>query len=111
MQPLVNALARDGLVRLVSNRAHKRSPFVELTSRGKAIVDAIVHREAALRARLPMRVPKRDLRAAAEVLGAIRDALDSRVAPTVAAAVAGAAVRTGVARKTGRKERDRAGPG
>ena len=40
-QPLVNALLRDGLVRAVPNAAHKQSPLIELTARGRKEVARI----------------------------------------------------------------------
>src|SRR5687767_9467187 len=40
-QPLVNALLRDRLVRAVPNAAHKQSPLIELTPRGRREVARI----------------------------------------------------------------------
>ena len=40
-QPLVNGLLRDGLVRAIPNPAHRQSPLIELTARGRRLVARI----------------------------------------------------------------------
>lgn len=74
-QALVNRLRDQGLVELVENPAHRRSPLVRLTPRGKALVDEMTQREAELLEALGIHRPEADLRAAADVLRAIRERL------------------------------------
>jgi DNA-binding MarR family transcriptional regulator len=75
IQLLVHQLEADGLVDLRENIAHKRSRLVRLTPQGKAYLEAIYQREAALYATLALAVPEEALRATADVLSAVRDAL------------------------------------
>ena len=77
IQMLVNALRADGLVEPVDNPAHRRSPLVRLTGRGRAVVAAMLRREARLLAAMPVDVSERDLVRAARVLRGLREVLES----------------------------------
>jgi len=73
IQTLVNQLTAEGLVELSDNPAHKRSRLVRLTPQGKALVEAMNRREAALLSRLKIGIPEQDLRAASAVLRAVQE--------------------------------------
>jgi DNA-binding MarR family transcriptional regulator len=75
IQVLVDRLAELKLVRARPNPAHKRSPLIELTPEGRRRFAAMRRREHRALARSGLPVPDRDLRAAAEVLRALRDHL------------------------------------
>lgn len=75
VQALVNELAHEALVELVDNPAHKRSRLVQLTPRGKHVVDEMNRREAALLAQLEIPISEHEVRTAAEVLRGIRTVL------------------------------------
>ena len=76
IQPLVNALVKDGILEYGANPAHKRSPFVRLTSKGDAAVRRIVEIESAAREQLDLDVSPRALIAATSVLRRVRTALE-----------------------------------
>ncbi len=76
VQPLVNALVREGALAYVANPAHKRSPLVKLTPRGEKTVRHIVELESTLRARLKIDVPGQAMTAAADVLRRVRALLE-----------------------------------
>lgn len=77
IQALVSPLAEAGYLEFVDNPAHKRSPLVRVTRRGKEFVEAVNRREARLMARLERAVGDSDLRYAAAVLRALREALEA----------------------------------
>jgi DNA-binding MarR family transcriptional regulator len=77
VQTQVNRFAEKGLVELVANPAHRRSPLVRLTGKGKDFVDAVNRRETELYEKLGVDIPERDLRNAATVLRAVRELLES----------------------------------
>jgi DNA-binding MarR family transcriptional regulator len=70
-QPLVNALLRDGLVRAVPNAAHKQSPLIELTARGRKAVARIHAIESRGRGRVAVQISEVSLARSAAVLRAI----------------------------------------
>ncbi len=72
IQLLAKDLERDGYVERATNPAHRRSPLVRLTARGRRRAGAIEAREAALlrTGRLP--VGERELRAAGDTLRRVR---------------------------------------
>ena len=76
IQPLVNALVKDGILEYATNPAHKRSPLVRLTSKGNAAVRRIVAIESAARAQLDLDASPRALTAATNVLRRVRTALE-----------------------------------
>lgn len=77
IQSLVNRLVEKGHVEFIANPAHKRSKLVRLTTRGKALADAMGEREARVLRALEVEIPDRDLRAATRALQAVREALGS----------------------------------
>ena len=79
IQPLVNSLVREGLLQLAENPAHRRSPIVVLTPKGRRAIRRILETEDALRARLRLHVPARRLTAAAAVLRDVRLGLASQM--------------------------------
>jgi DNA-binding MarR family transcriptional regulator len=70
-QPLVNALLRDGLVRAVPNAAHRQSPLIELTVRGRAAVARIHAVEERGRRRVAVGISAISLARSAAVLRAV----------------------------------------
>jgi DNA-binding MarR family transcriptional regulator len=64
----VNRLARDGVLELVPNADHRRSPVVGLTERGRAQYEAIDERQMAWINRLARGIPRADLETALGVL-------------------------------------------
>jgi DNA-binding MarR family transcriptional regulator len=72
MQRLVNALASEGLVETVPNPAHKRSPFIRLSERGRTYLLTMLQREVGLVARMEVPFEGQRLRDTAEALQAIR---------------------------------------
>ena len=76
IQPLVNALVREGFLAYADNPAHKRSPLVKLTTKGDAAVRRIVKVEAAARERLDLNVSPQAVTAAVNVLQRVRTALE-----------------------------------
>jgi DNA-binding MarR family transcriptional regulator len=77
IQLLVNQLEAEDLVELTENIAHKRSRLVRLTSRGKAYLEAMYHREAAFFSTLNLTIPDESLGATTAVLDALHEALQS----------------------------------
>jgi DNA-binding MarR family transcriptional regulator len=64
----VGRLVRDGLIALVPNADHRRSPLVYLTQPGSATYSAIDRRQAAWVNRLAGRIGRADLETTARVL-------------------------------------------
>ena len=79
IQPLVNSLMREGLLDLVDNPAHRRSPLVVLTPAGRRASRRVIEAEAALLAQLRVDVPARRIAAAVAVLREVRLALTSQM--------------------------------
>lgn len=77
VQILVNQLAAAGHIEYVANPAHKRSPFVRLTPRGKKTVDAMNRHEARLLARADIGVSDKKMHEAAETLRIVRAFFES----------------------------------
>jgi len=72
IQTLINQLAEAGYVEFVENPAHKRSPFVHLTPRGKKTVGAMGRREQKLLSKSGVGVSDKKMREAAETLRDVR---------------------------------------
>ncbi len=77
IQTLANQLADAGYIEFVDNPAHKRSPFVCLTRRGKKAVDAMNRREHKLVTKSGVGVPDKKMREAAETLRDVRAFFES----------------------------------
>ena len=75
-QPLVNALIADGLLHAVPNAAHKQSPLIVLTAKGRRAVRRIHAIEKAWRPRLDVPISKARLADATRVLRDVRAGLE-----------------------------------
>ena len=71
-QPLVDALVADGLLLAVPNPAHKQSPLIVLTARGRKMVERIHRIEGMWRSRLKLNQPARQIAQSVEVVRAVR---------------------------------------
>lgn len=76
IQPIVNALACEGLVEFVANPAHRRSPLVQLTPQGKALLEEIRCHEREVAAQLELPISAQEIASATAVLRAARKALE-----------------------------------
>lgn len=75
IQTLVNALARRRLVRSVPNPASRRSPLIEVSDTGTALIRAMRERESRA---LQLGIGARRLRDAEATLRELREALEAR---------------------------------
>ena len=78
IQPLVNHLAKDGYVEFVENPAHKRSALVQLTTRGKELVDEINRREEVVFSNIGNCVEIDEIIAASKVIRALSESFEGR---------------------------------
>ncbi|MGD2154691.1 MAG: MarR family winged helix-turn-helix transcriptional regulator [Gemmatimonadales bacterium] len=78
IQALVDPLVEDGYVERLDNPAHRRSPLLCLSSRGREYVAAMVRRERDALSALEIAAGRTQLRRAAEVLRLVREAVESR---------------------------------
>lgn len=76
IQVLVNQLAEEGLVSFEENPAHKRSSLVALTEKGKAALVEMSRREARAIGGLDLGAGPKELRAAAQALDRVRQAME-----------------------------------
>jgi DNA-binding MarR family transcriptional regulator len=76
IQRLVDELATEGYVEFTDNIAHKRSPLVQLTPKGKDALYAMLQRERQLVAQMKISIPAEQLRTTAEGLRAVREWLE-----------------------------------
>ena len=72
IQPIVNSLIEEGLLEPVANAAHKQSPFIVVTSKGRKEVERIHRLERAWRARANYRLSRVKVNEAIEVLRTVR---------------------------------------
>ena len=77
IQALINQLVEEGLVELIANPAHKRSPLARLTALGKKTVNAMNREEAKLLGKADLSVTDKDMREAAETLRTVRAYFES----------------------------------
>lgn len=77
IQVVVNALSGEGLVEFVENPAHRRSSLVRVTGKGKELAQAMNRREETVLKDLAVPCGTDDLRSAAAVLRAVRQALEA----------------------------------
>lgn len=91
LQPLVETLVRDGLVKLVDNPAHARSPLVRITTRGALLVERLDRIDRAVLRSVSRDIPEEDLRTTARTLGTLRAAFATKMRwrPAASAAHAG----------------------
>lgn len=73
----VNRLVRDGLLELVPNAEHRRSPLVTFTGAGKTTYGSIDRRQAAWVNRLAHGIRRADLETTARVLGELSRRLEA----------------------------------
>ena len=85
VQVLVNPLAEEGFVEFMENPVHRRSRLVRLAAKGKEFLEAGNQREAKMFADLVIDVGDEDMRSAAKVLRAVREALGTRESRTLGA--------------------------
>ena len=76
IQALVNALMEARLVELQDNPAHRRSSLVELTPKGRAVVDAINDREAEVAELLRFDLTGEQMRQATATLKRLRNVFE-----------------------------------
>lgn len=77
VQIIINRLVKEGHVEFVANPAHKRSPIVRLTPRGKKTIEAMDRREARLLSQSDLGVTDKQMREAARTLRAARRFFES----------------------------------
>jgi DNA-binding MarR family transcriptional regulator len=75
-QPMVNALIADGLLESVPNPAHRHSPLITLTPKGRRAVQRIQQTEIAWRPRLHLPVSASRLKDTVRVMQLIRAELE-----------------------------------
>jgi DNA-binding MarR family transcriptional regulator len=76
VQEVVDALARDGLVELISNPEHARSRLVRATPRGETMVVAWDETDARVLAAVGSSLTRSDLESTARTLRAIREGFE-----------------------------------
>ncbi|PZT71127.1 MarR family transcriptional regulator [Streptomyces sp. SW4] len=76
VQRMVNEAAAGGLTESVPNPAHRRSPLIRLTERGRAAIDAVLEREHLLLRQVGGELTDAEVTACLRVLGAMLTALD-----------------------------------
>ena len=76
VQVTVNALLDSGLVATLDNPRHKRSPFIALTTKGRALFKRIRAREAKIVRQLFADIREHDRRVTQETLEALLARLD-----------------------------------
>jgi DNA-binding MarR family transcriptional regulator len=72
IQPIVNSLIDEGLLQPVPNAAHKQSPLIVVTPRGRKEVERIHRLEQAWRSRAKFGLSKEKVTEAIEVLRTVR---------------------------------------
>ncbi len=87
IQVLVSGLLKDGLVATEENPAHRKSPLVRLTGKGKRRLLASQAREAQLLARAKLELVASEIDRAADTLHALRNLLERKEWSTYAAAI------------------------
>ncbi len=75
-QEVVDRLVADGMVELVPNPAHARSPLVRATRRGAALVEAMDDTDARVLVAIGGELALRDLATTARTLRAVREAFE-----------------------------------
>lgn len=78
IQVLVNGLLADGLVASEENPAHRKSPLVRLTARGKRGLLATKKREARLLSKLRIDLSATEIDRVTDALRSLRDLLESK---------------------------------
>lgn len=81
LQPLVNALLSEGLLEALPNPAHKQSPLIALTARGRQAVARFKRTEEAWRSRLAIATPARRIEQTVAVVTEVRNSLERLLKP------------------------------
>lgn len=76
-QVFVNSLLKEGLVEKIPNPAHKRSHLIQLTDRGRKVLEEMNRREFRLMEELDLGLSAAELKQAAEVLRTLRESFES----------------------------------
>lgn len=76
IQALVNRLLAAGLAELAPNPAHQRSSLARLTPKGRQTLAAMAQKEAEVWSRLPLGLPKKEIRNATATLRTLRELLE-----------------------------------
>jgi len=71
-QPLVDALIAEGLLEALPNPAHKHSPLIALTARGRRTVDRVHRIEQMWRSRMRIAAPAQHITQSVEVIREVR---------------------------------------
>jgi DNA-binding MarR family transcriptional regulator len=79
-QPLVNALIADGMLQAIPNAAHKLSPLIVLTPRGRKAVGRMQQIEQAGRSSLKLRATAAKIAEGVTVVREVRVALEGMLA-------------------------------
>ncbi len=79
LQPVVDALVREGLVQLAPNPAHARSPLVALTARGGRLVQRLDRIDLAVLRSVSRGIPEAQLLSTALTLRGIREAFGTKM--------------------------------
>ena len=87
IQVLVSGLLKDGLVATEKNPAHRKSPLVRLTGKGKRRLLASQAREAQLLERAKFELAASEIDRATDTLHTLRKLLESKEWSTYAAAI------------------------
>jgi DNA-binding MarR family transcriptional regulator len=74
IQSLVNPLLKEGYLEAVMNPAHRRSPLLALSSKGRRLAEQMEAREAQVLRLVARSMSERELRAAARTLAKTRQA-------------------------------------
>lgn len=77
IQVTVDALLEDGLVELLDNPAHKRSPIVALSAKGEALFADIQTREVEILNALAARLPMQDVETVTAFLTRLRNVVET----------------------------------
>jgi DNA-binding MarR family transcriptional regulator len=78
IQVIVNGLLKDGLAANEENPAHRKSPLVRLTAKGKRLLQAAGKREKQLLAHASFGLTAKEINRAADTLQSLRDLLESK---------------------------------
>ena len=72
IQPVVDALVREGLVELLANPEHARSRLVQITARGERVVEGLDRADRKVLAEISAGVPAADIETTARTLRVFR---------------------------------------
>jgi DNA-binding MarR family transcriptional regulator len=79
LQPVVRALCEDGLVELIENERHLRSPLARITTRGEALVLKMDRIDAKVISAVGRDMPARDIEVTSRTLRELRERFETSV--------------------------------